>query len=186
MNEELKKKLIENVIDLEWEMFSSVKASEPSACQEREKTFRLMRWMSHSVLSEGLLEFYLHDLRQAKDLGRNLMTEKYARMEGQIPALKQNPLIARIVEIEIAWKNEVARKYPHTFRGEVARAFGNYMACELETYSDGTLASYYHEVAEARRKKRNLVEERYANLFAKLGYSSIEDREKKARQESVP
>ncbi len=40
-------------------------------------------------------------------------------------------------------------------------AFRLYITSELETYSDQTLDLYYRAVLDARRARRNLVEERY-------------------------
>ena len=82
-----RKQLLEKIIAREAAMFIAVKASEPADCQEMLKTFYLMREMSHSVLAADTLTSYLQDLETAAAAGRNLMTEKYARMENLIPSL---------------------------------------------------------------------------------------------------
>ena len=56
-----------------------------SVCQTRPDTFRAMRKMAHSAHDDALLESYLADLRQAEADGRNVMVEKYARMDDRCP-----------------------------------------------------------------------------------------------------
>ena len=175
-------KIINEIIDNEWDMFDHVRASEPSACQEHPKAFRLMRWMSHSVLPTKVLQSYLNDLLKAVQEGRNLITEKYARMENKIPYGLLNPKIQTIVCIESEWKELLSDKYPLTIQ-HGSGDFQKYMACELSTYSDETIELYYEAVMEAKETNRNLVEERYANLFKKLGYQSISAREERSRRE---
>ena len=107
------------------------------------------------------------------------MTEKYARMENKIPPLNDNDMIHEIVAIENEWMKEMHAKYPRTFEDKGA-GFQNYFSCELETYSDRTLALFHKFVTSARDGYRNLVEERYTNLFKKMGYNSIYERELKS------
>lgn len=173
-------RVLNQVIAMELEMFMAVRTSEPSACQEHPEAFRVMRWMTHSVLPEELLLSYLEDLEQAKRTSRNLMTEKYARMDDRIPKIKESPLIKDILDIETKWAAGLAQKYPLTFKVGSA-GFKNYLSCELETFSDRTLELYHKVVTEAEREDRNLVEERYSNLFKRLGYGSIEGREQAAK-----
>jgi len=178
-----RQELMEKIIGMELEMFLSVRASEPAACQEHPDTFKIMRWMAHSVLPGEVLMSYLNDLQEARRTDRNFMTEKYARMENKIPKMKESRLIDEIVQVESHWLRSLTEKYPLTFKGETA-GFENYLACELETYSDRTLELYHQVILEAKTAKRNLVEERYNNLFEKLGYGSIEGREEQARRET--
>jgi len=178
-----RQELMEKIIEMELDMFLRVRASEPAACQEHPEAFRTMRWMAHSVLPLEVLLSYLNDLQEARRLDRNLMTEKYARMENKIPKIKESPLIDEIVQVESRWLGSLTEKYPLTFKGETA-GFQNYLACELETYSDRTLEVYHQVILEAKTANRNLVEERYNNLFEKLGYGSIAGREEQARKET--
>ncbi|BDU71828.1 DUF4125 family protein [Mesoterricola silvestris] len=172
--------LIDHIIDLEWTMFHSVKASEPAACQEAEGTFRTMRRMSHSVLPPQVLEPMAAQLEAATAQGRNLMTEKYARMANQIPPLSDSPLIAEVVAAEEAWMLALNRRYPLTFPGK-GDAFRTYLEADLETYAPATLEAYAACVREALAAGRNLVEERFANLFRRMGYADIEAREAQTR-----
>jgi len=171
--------LLNSIIEIELDMFQRVRTAEPSLCKDRPETFRVMRGMTHSVLSTETLESYLEDLHKAKAEGRNLLTEKYARMDNKIPPLKTNPAIEDIVEIEAHWMNELSGNYPRTFKG--GPSFKIYLSSELETYSDKTLELYFEHVSKAEKEGRNLAEERYTMLFQQIGYSSIAEAEKKAR-----
>lgn len=81
-------------------MFQKVRTIEPALCQDLPETFEIMREMNHSVLSLESLKSYLNDLNVALSKKRNLLTEKYARMNNTIPPLNNNPLIKEIVSIE--------------------------------------------------------------------------------------
>lgn len=175
-----RKELLDNIIEFEFDMFERVRTSEPSLCQEQPETFRAMRGMTHSVLSTKTLQSYFEDLQKAKAEGRNLLTEKYARMDNRIPPLKTNPIIDDIVEIEARWMEELSRKYPHTFK--LGPGFKIYLSSELETYSDQTLKLYFGDVSRAEKKGGNLTEERYAKLTKQMGYGSIDELEGKGRQ----
>ena len=170
--------LIKKIIEIELEMFQTVKSKGPAPCQERTETFRAMRWMAHSVLSEDTLESYLDDVTQAKHAGRNLMTEKYGRMEGIIPPLKDNPvvnaMIDEITRVEESWMQEFSGKYPRIVTNNGA-GFSSYFRCELETYSDRTLELYHRDVLRARDQGANFAEISYTNLFKRLGYASLDE-----------
>jgi hypothetical protein len=175
-----KETLLKRIVEIELGMFERVRAAEPSLCQERPEAFKAMRTMTHSALSPETLNSYLADLEQALKEGKNLMTLKYARMEGKIGPLKESPLIPDIVKAEQEWMTELARKYPHVVKG--GPGFAPYLAAELETYSDRTLEYYFRDVRQAAAEGRNLAEERYNYLFRRIGYGSIAEAEEKAKQ----
>ena len=172
-----RKELLDNIVEFEFEMFERVRTSEPSLFKEQPENFRAMRGMTHSVLSTKTLQSYLEDLQKAKAEGRNLLTEKYARMDNRIPPLKTNPIIDDIVEIEARWMDELSRKYPHTVKR--GPGFKIYLSCELETYSDETLKLYFDDVSRAAKEGRNLNEERYTQMTKQMGYGSIDELEGK-------
>ncbi len=178
----VKSELIEQIIKLEEEMFLAVRSMESAPCQQMIGTFRAMRNMSHSVLSEETLKSYFNDLVQAKEVGRNLMTEKYARMDNLIPPLSTNPLIVKIVDIEMEWMQQLQTKYPHAIKEK--GGFDNYMRSELETYSDNTLQFYYRDIITAKADEVNFVEQRYKNLYLGLGFRSLDEVEETARKNS--
>lgn len=174
-----REELSKNIIEIELDMFEQIRTAEPSLCKDHPETFKVMREMPHSSVSTETLGSYLEDLYKAKTEGRNLLTEKYARMDNRIPPLKTNPIIDDIVEIEARWMKELSEKYPHTFKGEPG--FKIYLSSELETYSDKTLELYFKDICKGEKEGRNLAEGQYTILFQYLGYSSIAEVEKKSR-----
>lgn len=175
---------IDAIVEVELKMFQAVKSrpGEGRECQERPETFKMMRWMHHSVLTPATLVSYLEDLQAAVAIERNLVMEKYARMEGQIPQLKENERIYQIAEVECAWMQDLRKRYPKTIRGD-EDSFRNYLICELETYSDETLDLLWGDVQEAQVRKLNLPELRYRNLFRRMGYNSLDEVEEKSATE---
>jgi len=175
-----KKNILKKIIKIELEMFENVRTSQPSLCQETPVTFKLMREINHSALSISLLKSYLEDLKIAKSKGRNLMTEKYARMNNLIPALKVNPLIQKIVSVESDWMNELSNRYPSSVNHK-PEYFTRYLSCELETYSDRSIDLYVKDIELAKISGISLAKERFDHLIKKLGYSSLEEFESKRK-----
>ena len=143
-----------------------------------------MRRSSYELWSEEALRKYLKHVKSAVSDGRNLMTERYARMDRMIPPLNLNPLIDKIVDIEVNWADETFREYPHIFRNDSLLGFKIYLKCELETYSDEVLEAYYRDLEKAKNEGRNLVKEKYLNLFKKLGYKSLEEVNDSAKEKN--
>jgi hypothetical protein len=174
MNEQYRETLINGIIERELEMFLAVKnRGGTSQCQERPESFRLMREISHGVLSDAFLESYLADLKAAAEQGRNFMTEKYALMERLIPPLSDSPVIRDIVVAEGEWRKEVAAQFPRCIHPDGHAGFCLYLGSELQTYSPATLEAYRECVEAARRERRNLVRDRYELLMRKLGHESL-------------
>jgi len=173
-----REKLLDEIVAIELRMFMAVLTPGPSACQENPEALKLMRRGSFSVLSTETLESYLGDLQEAMEDGRNLMELKYARIDNLVPPLSASPLIGKIVEIEAAWMEELAGRYPLSFKGRAEYSAGIYLRSELETYSDRTLELYFSDVSTAAGAGRNLTEERYTYIFKQIGYDSIADMER--------
>ena len=104
-----KDELIDAIVQIEWPMFAGVNnEGGKAACQMDLATFRIMRISQYSAWGEELLESCLADLRAAQNQGRNLMTEKYARMmkttfPDEYPAIEKSlppldPAAARQIE----------------------------------------------------------------------------------------
>ena len=180
-----KRELIQEVIDLELDMFLNVRAREPASCQEDPEAFKFHRGVLFSVWSKAALESYRDDLVRTNAEGLNLMTLKYARMENSIPPLSENPLIDRIVEIEIAWAKELAAKYPKLHSrgrpidedGPGGTSIKTYLRGELETYSDNTLTLYHQNQNQALERKENLAEEVLLATVVGAGYGSLQEAE---------
>ena len=174
--------LLRDIVAIELRMFLTVQTAAPTTCQEQPETFKLMRRAGFHVLSPETLESYLHDLQEALEEDRNLVTLKYARIDELIPSLNDNPVIGKIVGIEERWFKELEQKYPLTFRNRAEFAAGTYLRSELETYSDRTLELYLKDVTKALHEGRNLTAERYTYLFKQLGYNSIDDMEQQRKK----
>lgn len=73
--------LVGKIVNAEWKMFAEVpNIGGKASCQEDYKTFEINRSSQSLSWSEATLESYLADLTRAGKHGRNLLTEKYARM----------------------------------------------------------------------------------------------------------
>lgn len=181
-----KKELVKEILQIELEMFKQVRTAAPSPCQESTDNFLLVRGAGFANWSEQTLTSYLQDLQEAGQEGRNLMTEKYARMDNLIPCLNDNPLIDHIMAIEIEWENEVRANYPHVVgrpsrEGAETEAemapFKNYLRSELETYSDATLLNYYNDLLAAVGNGENLAESTFTVIFRRRGFASLGEAE---------
>jgi len=171
-----KEDLISDILELEWEMFSNVtNRGGRAVCQENPQTFRIIRSGGFTVWSEDTLQSYLADLEEARDAGRNLMTEKYARMEELIDPLNPDALasIAEIVSKECSWAEEFRQRYPQARMGRPIRdseappsvvSAEAYSRAELETYSTRTLELYQRDNQEMEARSQNRIEMAALNM----------------------
>lgn len=152
-------RLVANIVELEWKMFQVVpNIGGKASCQDDFTTFRIMRSSQAASWSEGALESYLSDLKEAESSGRNLLTEKYARMmrstspseyahiEHMLPPVDPRAveLIEQALSIILEWEKELLEKYPYILgKGRPLFAKGDSGAVtSLETYLRGELATY--------------------------------------------
>ena len=78
---ERKERLMNQLIELEWEAFDKVRNQGGRAsCQDDYDTFLIMRKSQYLEWNEELLQSFLTDLQNANLVGWNLIAEKYARM----------------------------------------------------------------------------------------------------------
>ena len=192
--------LIKNILQAEWDMFQRVRniGGQRASCQQDRKTFDIMRSSQFKSWSKDALESYLKDLVEAKKEGRNLFTEKYARMmESTSPfeyaKIKHllppiNPdvprLIEKILEIVHEWEAEVLKKYPKVIaRGRPLESFDDspertskitYLRGELLTFSLKTLRLYYNSLMSMKSKNINGSEVILEEMVKSYGYKSIE------------
>lgn len=203
-----KKELLESILSLEWQMFSRVNEgiAPQVTCQGMPKTFAIMRAAQELTWSVDVMESYLDDLVKATRAGRNLMTEKYARMmqlQGDMPARGEKALpelpsgiharIDRIVALSLQWRENLVQRYPNlALRGRVMSyvdeadgnvSFETYLKGELATYSPRTLSLYMDMVESAKIADINLEEECLRNMVSAYGYASIEKAERSISSE---
>ena len=110
---------------------------------------------------------------------RNLMNEKNVRMKNKIPPLNDDPIIEECVQIEKEMMDKVKAEYPLTFNSNNNDGFEKYLKCELETYSESALKLYYQFLLTIKTSGRNIIKAKYDNLFQKMGYESLADKESK-------
>jgi hypothetical protein len=201
-----REELIAKILEAEWSKFQKVQnTGGRAACQDDKKTFDVMRSSQFVSWSDEAMESYLGDLQDADKKGRNLLTEKYARMmkstspreyariEGQLPPLGEGvvPLVARITDIVIGWEEELSQEFPYvTAHGrpihssqdsQFATSKETYLRGELETYSKRTLELYYKGLLEQQAKGRNGSRVVLEQMVKQSGYASIEEAEKKLK-----
>ena len=178
--------LIQRILDIEWDMFRRVKSLTPASCQSSPDAFRKIRGSIYEMWEEDMLASYLDDLKIAQKNGRNLLTEKYARMDNLIPESNSSPFIDKIVQIESEWQVELRNKYPATYNrlcrstapAQDGSNFSVYLRSELETYSHKTIKLYYEHVQQAREKGKNIAMLALQKLIKKGGYHDLDHAER--------
>ena len=195
----VKEELIAKIVATEWTMFQNVtNVGGRAACQDNFETFNIMRSSQASAWSEAALASYLEDLTEAQEIGRNLLTEKYARMmefsapqeymriQNHLPPLDQETrsLIEWIVQSNLVWEEELNAKFPHIRRrGRPASSSADaphvtsietYLRGELATYSPRTLALYYQNILEQKAANINGAELVLAITMQRYGFRSLE------------
>ena len=152
---------IKSIIEREWDQFQHTNNEGGRAsCQGNRPMFEVMRASQFAAWPQELLTSYLADLREADAGGRNLVTEKYARMmastapeiyardlEPHLPRLSEARIAQqeRIIKRQLAWAHEFADRYPALGAGmrvfdtaedsETTTSFETYLRGELATYS---------------------------------------------------
>lgn len=194
--------LMDAVIALEWEMFTTVRNSGRRAdCQEDPEAFRAMRLSQLSEWPEPLLSGYRGDLESARLEGRNLMTEKYAwMMESTFPEEFANisemlpPIgaetaqeIEEIIAVNVEWKIAVCGRYPKLGQkgrpvrsGEDSRfdtSFETYLRGELKTYSPATVKALHAFTMRRKNEGVNGVERDLTHQMRWYGFASLEQAE---------
>lgn len=177
-----REELIQDVIERELVMFLNTKnLGGTASCQENPDMFRHWRWMVFSVMSDEYIASYREDLIEAERVGRNLMTEKYARMDNLIPCVSPNmDKVRRITATERVWMQELFQEFPLLFPQSLAR-FDMYFPAEMETLSERSLDLYQACVDKALGVGENLARKRYANFYARMGLGTLEELEARRR-----
>jgi hypothetical protein len=198
--------LVDEIVRLEWEMFSNVQSMDgPVSCQQSPKTFEIMRSSQTKSWNDEVAASYLDDLHTAEAQGRNLMTEKYARMmqytspcefrriEGQLPQVEPEAegVVERLTRKLVEWQEELAAQYPYvagqgrpirsTDDNRYITSFESYNRGELATYSLrtlGLLEQHYRALAAAGENPAEAV---LRNTVERYGYKSVERAEEAQR-----
>ena len=160
--------LVVEIIDKEVALLRDAVKAKLMAAQNPE-AFAITRWLTHVVHGEEFLKSYLDDLAAAKEKGRNLIADKFARLSNTLPPLTDNPRVDAIAQAEAAWMRQAAERYPHAISAAPEEEFRRFVACELETLSDRSLDLYFGEVQAALVAGRNFVIVRHSVLCRRMG-----------------
>ena len=201
-----REQLTAGIVEKELAMFQAVpNAGGKAPCQEDIRTFRIMRSSQMASWSEAALESYLQDLKEAEDAGRNLLTEKYARMmqstwpeeyariESLLP--KADPrgleLAGEIVHIVLQWERELLERYPFIVRrgrpissaedSPDVTSLETYLRGELATYSVRTLELCLAHVRQQRADRVNGSAVILAQTMKQYGFASLEEANERLR-----
>lgn len=153
---DIKRKLTNEIVEIEYEMFKSLKnIGGEASCQRNYPYFKLMREAQYLTFNINLLESYLEDLHQALNNNYNLLEIKYGFMEetldpnhfkeisSRLPQLTkfQKEVIASISDVVLEMKN-LFDKIPHAKMRDNDSSYDTYNNASYETYLKGELASY--------------------------------------------
>ncbi|MBI2857018.1 MAG: DUF4125 family protein [Chloroflexi bacterium] len=193
-----KEDLVGRIVVLEWKMFQDVEnVGGRASCQDDPATFEINRSAQVAGWSEAALESYLGDLLDAEKAGRNMLSEKYARMmestspseyaliEHLLPALAPEvpSLVDGIVNIVLEWEDALAEKYPRILRrgrpvhsrddGPFGPSLETYLRGELATYSPRTLRLLYENAAQQKTEGVNASELVLDATMQRYGFRSL-------------
>ena len=193
----------ERVVLQEWAQFQRVQNEGGRAdCQDDWPMFHEMRLSQFLTWPQPLIASYSADLEAAERVGRNLITEKYARMmastepgryareiEPALPRLGAERVAVQeaIIVTQVQWAREFRARYPRL--GDAMRmlttdedtlestSFETYLRGELGTYSAGTLESYGRLIAVLVHEGANLTERTIEYTVRLAGYTGLADAE---------
>ena len=195
--------LVEQVAELEFEAFDKVKnVGGRASCQNDWATFSVMRKSQYLTWNRTMLQQYLYDFHTEYHKGHNLIEEKYGRMmestapeeyeqiKEHFPVItpEKKAIIEQIVQLQVAWMEEFAAKYPHL--AENARSirstedslyntsYETYLRGEISTYSDKMLELYGRYVVEYAKANKNLAFAIMENSVHLYGYSDLDAAER--------
>lgn len=196
-----KKEMIARMVEAEWKMFSTVSniGGGKASCQEDYVTFEINRSSQFMSWSEAAIESYSEDLAKAKEEGRNLCAEKFARMmQSTLPeeyaaiadslpplAYEVPLLIEMITNIVLEWEDALKAKYPDISRRMRPLRKSNdspsvisvetYLKGELATYSVRTLELYCEYILEQKAAQENGAEVVLLEMMKRYGFKTLEE-----------
>ncbi|MDD6188909.1 MAG: DUF4125 family protein [Clostridiales bacterium] len=193
-----RKELIDEIIRLEWGMFTTAHNNGGRAsCQDDWPTFEIMRRSQHEIWAMDTLDSYRADLSEALGRGENLVAFKYGYMmritfpeeyeaiKAMLPAVtpEKRAIVDEIAAIHADWALEKAEKYPlvsgmgrprTSQEGGRWAAIDNYLYSELLTYSEPTLILCLRDTRAARDRGENLSVKIVENTARLYGYTSLD------------
>jgi len=188
--------LIDSVVEMEWQMFSTVNGEERVSCQEDKETFLIMRKGQYEAWPEAAVESYLEDLKAAVSAGRNLAREKYIRMMastdkegykafcGELPEVspEKQALAEEIWSHMLEETQEMRKDYPLLALGgrplcrkeeDGWASVESYQNSEMLTYSEKTLGLLRDYILELEADGGSLAYNIQLCTVKGLGYESL-------------
>ncbi len=200
--QEKREELIRTLVKIEFETFDRVENLDGRAeCQDNWETFSIMRTSQYAHWENEMLAQWIREFQDANQQGRNLISEKYARMMestdpelyaemvDKLPVLSEEFLALResIVAIQVTWMEEFSKAYPNlALRSRVIyttedtkweTSYETYLRGELSVYSFDLLYLYGRWVAGLYQQGENLTTLTMAETARLYGYQSLEDAE---------
>ena len=199
----MKLEKVEKILQLEWNMFQKVEnIGGRASCQEDFETFYIMRRSQYENWTDEMLDVWTKYVEESEISGRNLLSEKYARMmqysdlhyynkhlKHKLPVtpVKIFRLINEIVEQLILWEEDLGKRYPlvvgtgrplrseEDYKGQTS--LETYARGELETYPEELLILYRDYVKDLASKGISLSENNQLTMVKLYGYETIEEAE---------
>ncbi|VWL85859.1 DUF4125 family protein [Oceanivirga miroungae] len=187
-----KDRIIKEILDIEWELFTNLNNVGGRAnCQDNKNEFLITRSSQWENLSRNVCYSYLKDLHNARISNTNPLFEKYAYMmeythKDEFDKIKmylpeederKNKVISKIEEIVMNWEKEFHSKYPKISKfvrqidiDDVAPARA-YLIGEHKSYSYTTNLIYLEYI---KTLDFNLVEKIYSDIIAKKGLKDLD------------
>lgn len=200
-------KLVEKIIEVEWQQFQLVKnEGGRAACQDDWTTFQIMRESQFINWPFEVLEGYARDLMAAMDKNWNLVFEKYARMmkstvpekykevEAILPPVTEERVkrMEKTIAIQTKWLEDFAVKYPNLMEAaryvhtsedtEYETSSETYLRGELASYSEETEKMYSEFIEKLHAQGGDFVVMTYEHMVKRYGYQSIKDAEEKMKK----
>lgn len=200
-------KLVEKIIEVEWQQFQLVKnEGGRAACQDDWTTFQIMRESQFINWPLEILESYAKDLMVAMDKNWNLVFEKYARMmkstvpekykevEAILPPISEERVkrMEKTIAIQTKWLEDFAVEYPNLMEAaryvhtsedtEYETSSETYLRGELASYSEETEKMYSEFIEKLQTEGKDFVVMTYEHMVKRYGYQSIKDAEERMKK----
>ena len=191
-----KEKLIDEILEKEWNYFSNLNNIGGRAdCQDNREDFIIMRKAQWLTFNEETLLSYFEDLNSKN----NPLFQKYGQMMKynspkeyekiknllEQPSSQKLDLVEKIMEIYIKWEEEFFKAYPiFSSMGrplyskqddDEDTSIETYLRGELLSYSEKTLALYLKYILEMKNKNINLAVKNMDNLASMQGFENSQD-----------
>ncbi len=198
-----REKVIDKIIDLEFEAFDKVQnVGGRAECQNNFPMFYIMRKSQYLTWTDEMLSCILELWTENREKGLNMITEKYARMmESTSPdeyaefadklpkkTEKTRKIVDEIAKIQVDWMEEFSKEYPKLANNArditsdsdnlYNTSYETYLKGELLTYSEKLLKLYGQFVINLAKEGKNLAEMTIKNTALLSGYKSLDEAEK--------